>query len=172
MKRIIVVGSGGAGKSTFSKRLGELLGIDVIHLDQLYWRPGWVATPKDEWAATVGKLLERDAWIMDGNFGGTRQMRLDACDAAIWLDMPRRVCMYRILKRAIVYHNRSRPDMAEGCNERLDWDFIRWVWTYPKRARKRIARELEPASGKRIVILRSRRDAERFLSGMRDGKQQ
>lgn len=166
-----MVGSGGAGKSTFSKRLGDLLGIDVIHLDQVYWRPGWVDTPKDEWAATVSKLLEGDAWIMDGNFGGTRQMRLDACDTAIWLDMPRRLCIYRILKRAVLYRGRHRPDMAEGCNERLDWEFIRWVWNYPKRARTRIAVELQQAAGKRIVILRSRREVERFLLDTSEGTQ-
>ncbi|HVF47034.1 MAG TPA: DNA topology modulation protein [Pyrinomonadaceae bacterium] len=172
MKKIMVVGSGGAGKSTFSKHLGEILGIEVIHLDQLYWRPNWIDTPKDEWAAMVRDLVKRETWIMDGNFGGTRQIRLNACDTAIWLDIPRAICMYRVLKRAIVYRNRSRPDMAEGCNERLDWDFIRWVWNYPKRARTRIAKELEQAPGKRIVILRSRRDVERFLSGMREEKQQ
>src|SRR5688572_15577903 len=114
MKRVVVIGSGGAGKSTFSRQLGEITGIQVIHLDNIYWQPNWVKTPEEEWKGVVAQLLTRDCWIMDGNFGGTRQMRLEACDTAIWLDMPRRICIYRILKRAVAYRGRNRPDMAEG----------------------------------------------------------
>ncbi len=79
MKKIIVIGSGGAGKSTFSKQLGNALNIEVVHLDALYWKPNWVKTSRDEWTKIVRDLLEHDSWIMDGNFGGTREMRLKAC---------------------------------------------------------------------------------------------
>ena len=74
---------------------------------------------------------------MDGNFGGTREMRMQAADTIIFLDLPRRVCLYRILKRTLKYYGKSRPDMTEGCNERLDLEFIGWVWNYKHRSRKR-----------------------------------
>ena len=75
-QRILIIGSGGAGKSTLARRLGELTGIPVIHLDAHYWLPGWVVTPKEEWAGKVDALLQGDRWIMDGNFGSTLKQRL------------------------------------------------------------------------------------------------
>ena len=88
MKKIIVIGSGGAGKSTFSGQLGEKLGIPVVHLDKLFWHPNWTRTPEDEWFEIIRREIARDEWIMDGNFGGTRQIRMQACDTVIFLDMP------------------------------------------------------------------------------------
>ncbi len=83
MRRVLVIGSGGAGKSTFARRLGDILQIDVIHLDTFYWRPGWVETPKPEWREIVLGLVQRESWIMDGNFSGTLEQRLEACDTVI-----------------------------------------------------------------------------------------
>ena len=163
MKRIIVIGSGGAGKSTFSKRLGDVSGIEVIHLDQIYWRPNWVKTGKDEWRRIVEGLIAKNSWIMDGNFGGTREMRLAACDTVIFLDIPRRICLYRILKRSIIYRGKTRPDMAEGCKERFDLEFLVWVWNYPKTSGKRALEEMSQLDGKRIIVLRNTNDIEEFL---------
>jgi adenylate kinase family enzyme len=166
MKKIIVIGSGGAGKSTFSKQLGNALNIEVIHLDALYWKPNWVKTPRDEWTEIVRNLLEHDSWIMDGNFGGTREMRLKACDTIVFLDISRRVCLYRVLKRFFLYRGNTRPDMADGCNEKIDMEFIAWIWNYPKRNRPRILEEIEHYSEKRLVILRSTREIDLFLQGL------
>jgi adenylate kinase family enzyme len=166
MKKIIIVGSGGAGKSTFAKQLGDALKIEVIHLDRLYWKPNWITTPKDEWSKIVQLLLTRDSWVMDGNFGGTREMRMRASDTVIFLDIPRRICLYRILKRFVIYRGTNRPDMAEGCNERFDWEFIQWVWTYPKRARSRVPAQFEQFTDKNFVVLRSTREIESFLQGL------
>ncbi|MFL6468491.1 MAG: DNA topology modulation protein [Pyrinomonadaceae bacterium] len=163
MKRVVVIGSGGSGKSTFSRQLGEITGLPVVHLDKLHWRPNWVSTPADEWEQVVRQEIEKPEWIIDGNFGGTREMRMQAADSIIMLDMPRWLCMYRILRRTVVYRNRTRPDMGEGCTERFDWEFILWVWNYRKDSRKRAFRELESQNGKNIVILKSRREAADFL---------
>ena len=163
MKKIIVIGSGGSGKSMLSRRLGEKLGLAVVHLDQLYWRPGWVETPREEWVEIVRRELARDSWIMDGNFGGTRKMRMQAADTVIFLDLPRYLCMYRILKRTLIYRRGQRPDMATGCDERFDLEFIMWVWNYPKSGRRRLIDELSLFDDKKIIILTSRGEAERFL---------
>jgi adenylate kinase family enzyme len=164
MKRVIVIGSGGSGKSTFSQELGRGTGIPVIHLDREYWRPGWEETPKEEWNARVAELLAGERWIMDGNFGGTRKMRMQAADTIIFLDLPRRMCVYRILKRTVKYHGKSRPDMTEGCNERLDLEFIMWVWNYKHRSRKRLLAELESLGDKRVIILKNQRQVSEFLA--------
>jgi adenylate kinase family enzyme len=167
MKRVVVIGSGGSGKSTFSQRLGDATSLPVIHLDQLFWKPNWTKTPADKWEQIVRRETGKPEWIMDGNFGGTRELRMRAADTIIFLDLPRWVCMYRILKRTLIHRNRTRPDMAEGCNERFDWEFIWWVWNYRKDSRKRALRELEAQTGKEIIVLKTRREVAEFLDKMR-----
>jgi adenylate kinase family enzyme len=164
MKRVLVIGSGGAGKSTFARRLGELLDLEVKHLDKLYWRAGWQETAKDEWLDTVMQLAAEESWIMDGNYGGTLEVRVKHSDTIIFLDMPRLLCLWRITKRRVLYTGRSRPDMAEGCPEQLSWEFVRWVWDYSRTSRPKVLKLLrENSETKKIVWLRSRADVERFL---------
>lgn len=163
MKRIIVIGSGGSGKSTFSRRLGEAIDVEVIHLDKLYWLPNWVEPSKAEWAATVRDLIERGSWIIDGNYGGTLAMRLDAADTVIFLDLPRATCIFRVLKRNWQYRGKSRPEMADGCVERLDLKFLLWVWNFRKQKRPRLLAQLAESPEKNVVILCSNREVEEFL---------
>lgn len=170
MRKILVIGSGGAGKSTFAARLGRILALEVIHLDVFYWQPGWVETPKDVWQQRVAELAQRDSWIMDGNFSGTLSWRLAACDTVIFLDMPRTLCLWRVLKRLAQYRNSSnRPDMAAGCREKLNLEFLRWVWNYPQRTKPKVAGMLrEQARGKQVVWLRTPAEAESFLTGLQE----
>jgi adenylate kinase family enzyme len=164
MKRVLVIGSGGAGKSTLALQLGELLDIEVKHLDRLYWQPGWIELSKDEWLDKVRELADEDSWVMDGNYSGTLAVRMQRCDTIVFLDLPRWVCLWRILKRRLVYHNRSRPDVAEGCPEKLDWEFVLWVWNYSRTSRPKVMKLLrEHAETKQVVWLRSRSEVRRFL---------
>jgi adenylate kinase family enzyme len=165
MKKVLVIGSGGAGKSTFARRLGERLGLPVIHLDRVYWRAGWVEPPKDEWRRQVEELCAGESWVMDGNYSGTLAVRLEACDAVVFLDLPRVLCTWRVLKRSRIYKGVSRPDMAEGCPERMTLEFLLWVWNYPRRSRPKILARLEEVSGSRqIYRLRSDAEVEKFLA--------
>src|SRR3954469_10285219 len=169
MKKILVIGSGGAGKSTFAARLGEILGIEVVHLDSRYWRPGWVEPPKHEWAATVDDLLGGDAWIMDGNYSGTLERRLAACDAVVVLDMSPVTCVWRVTRRAMRYWGTTRPDMAEGCPEQLTLEFLLWVWNYRRRSLPKVVRRLGERGGDtKVIWLRSRAEGERFLARAKD----
>jgi len=168
MKKILVIGAGGAGKSTFARRLGESLGLPVIHLDKVFWHAGWVETPKDVWRRKVEELCAGDSWVMDGNYSGTLDVRLEACDTIIFLDLPRVLSTWRVLKRAVIYRNAPRPDMAEGCRERIDLKFLHWVWTYQKRRRPKILARLgELAGGKRVYRLSSSAEVEKFLAEVR-----
>ena len=170
MKRILVLGSGGAGKSTFARRLGELLNIEVKHLDKFYWRRGWTEPSKDEWLQIVDELTRGDSWIIDGNYGGTLEARLERCDTIILLDMPRWLCLWRVVKRPLLYRNGSRPDMAEGCPEQLDPEFLSWIWNYSRSSKPRIVRLIsEYSESRRFVCLRSTAEVKRFLStGLQD----
>ena len=165
MKRILVIGSGGSGKTTFARRLGEILDTEVVHLDTEYWRPGWVETPKDVWRRKVEELVAGDAWNIDGNYSGTLGVRLAACDTVVFLDLARTVCVWRVLKRALVFRNATRPDVAEGCPEKVNLAFLWWVWNYPSRTRPKVLQLLgENSQGKSVVRLRSRAEVEEFLS--------
>ncbi len=164
MQKVLVIGSGGSGKSMFCRKLGERPGLPVIHLDQLFWHPGWVKTPDEEWDRLIAELCARDAWIMDGNYGRTLAPRIEAADTIIFLDLPRLVCTWRILKRQIRYAGRIRPDSAPGCPERLTWEFVSWVWTYPSRRRPDVMRRLQAVRAtKRVIVLRNAREIHLFL---------
>ena len=170
MRKIAVIGSGGAGKSTLARRLGEVLGIEVIHLDTLYWKPGWIATPKQEWREIVEELVARDTWIIDGNYGATLDVRLVTADTVVFLDYPNIVCLWRAIRRRIHYHGRPRPDMAEGCREQIDWDFIVWIWRFRKDSRPSVVQRIaEFGQNAEIIHLRSPRDAECFLLTIHSG---
>ncbi len=165
-----MIGCGGAGKSTFSRQLSARTGLPVIHLDTLYWKPGWTPTPAEDWSRLVGELLSRDAWIMDGNYGGTMDLRLSSCDTVIFLDRSRLACLCGVLRRR--FQSRARPDQAAGCPERLSWEFLRWVWSYRRLRRPGILARLAAASSsRRVVILRSRREMGRFLSHLAPAEQ-
>ena len=169
MNRVAIIGSPGAGKSTFARWLGEMTGMEVFHLDHLYWKPGWVQTPRPEWIALLQRIVQQERWIMDGNYGATMDIRIQAADTVIFFDFPRRVCLWGAVKRAIHYHGRTRPDMGEGCPERIDLEFLYFIWRFRKRERGGILRHLEEAGrqGKQIVWLRTRGQAERYLASLR-----
>ncbi len=165
LRRVLVIGSGGAGKSTFSAKLGAKLGLPVVHLDAHFWKAGWIESDKEEFAQTVARLTDRGAWIIDGNYGGTLDLRLAACDTVIFLDRPRLLCLWRIVLRRLRFHGRTRPDMSAGCNERLTWEFIDYIWRYPATRRQRILERLTALKDeKNIIVLQSSRQIEAFLS--------
>lgn len=163
--KILIIGSGGAGKSTFASRLHELTGIELIHLDKLYWQPNWVEPSKDEWKKTIEGLIKKDSWIMDGNYSGTMEMRIAACDTMIFLDLPRTLCVWRAVRRFLLYKKNSRPDMAEGCDEQFDLKFLKWIWDYPKRSKPKVEALLKRFENeKTIIYLESKWEIENFLA--------
>ena len=172
MRRVLVIGPGGSGKSTFATRLGQILGIEVKHLDRFYWRAGWTKPSSNEdWIARVNELIAGESWIIDGNFSGTLAQRVERCDTVIFLDMPRLLCLWRVTKRRLTYRNRSRPDMAEGCAEKLDLEFISWVWNYSRRSRPKVVKLInDNKANKKIVWLRSNADVENFLNHVNPAK--
>jgi adenylate kinase family enzyme len=165
MRRILVIGSGGAGKSTFSAKLGLKVGLPVLHLDAHFWSAGWIEPDKAEWRQTVERLTAQENWIMDGNYGGTLDIRLAACDTIIFLDRPRYLCLWRILWRSLLFHGRTRPDMAAECAERLNWEFIRYVWNYPVARRQQILARLAGLNDEKdVFVLQSDSQVNAFLA--------
>lgn len=163
-RRCLVVGCGGAGKTTFSRELSARTGLPLVHLDRLYWRAGWEPTPAAEWRDTVAELVRGPAWIMDGNYGGTFDLRFDAADVVYFLDTSRWVCLARVLRRWWRYRGSARPSLPEGCPDRLTWSFLHWIWTYPSRRRPEILRRLRDLGDERVRIVASKTDRERVLA--------
>jgi len=164
MKKIIILGPGGAGKSTLAKRMAKILGIEAIHLDSHFWQPGWIQTPREEWILKQQILLKKKSWIMDGNYGGTIDLRISAADTLIFFDFNRYFCLYRVVKRFFQYRGKTRPDMSDGCNEQLDWGFIKWIWDFPNRNRLQLLKLLaENSTDKDIYIFKRKSDIEKFI---------
>ena len=160
----MVIGCCGAGKSTFSKQLHEVIKLPLIHLDQEYWKPNWTESESDEWEAKVEQLANKEQWIMDGNFGGTMEIRMKQADTIIFMDFPAWRCLSRVIKRIIKYNGQVRPDMPEGCAERFDMDFLHYVATFNLIKRPQIMKRLEKyGAGKEIIIFKNDRQKLRFL---------
>lgn len=165
MRRIAVVGCGGAGKTTLANALGDRLAMPVIHLDEHYWQPGWVSTPDEQWREKQRELLSADRWIIDGNYSSTLDLRLGHADVVIVLDFPRWRCLLGVLRRWVTHY--GRPVQAPGCPERVSFELLKWIWNYPTRGRMRLdtalARHAQHAA---VIKLDSPRMVRGFLRGL------
>ena len=160
--RILVVGSSGAGKSTFARALGRVSGLPVVHLDTVYWRPGWVEPTPEEWSRQLEPILAEPRWILDGNYGGTMKQRARVADVAIFVSRGRGLCVVRVVWRWLRHRRRPRDDRADGCDEQIDWPFIVYTWRYPRVSGPKARRRLAEA-GVRVIELRGRTAPGRFL---------
>ena len=164
MRRILIIGCSGAGKSTLARKLGEKTGLPVVHLDALFWKPGWMESERQEFDARMLAELEKPAWIMDGNYARTLPVRLEKCDTVIYLDFPRWLCILGVLKRVLMTYGTVRPDMPEGCPERFDWEFLKWVWNFNRNNRENIHAQLDNLPADKVIILKNRREVRKFLN--------
>ena len=170
-QRVIVTGTAGAGKSTFSRALSERTGLPVIHLDIYFWQPGWVEPSDKAWRDKQRELLAGDAWIADGNYHETLALRVERADAVVYLDTPRWLCATRALIRGV----RSRPAgfvLPEGCDEtrtlrwRAEWRLSRVIWRNHRSDREReLAIVSEHGRHAPLHVLRTKQDARAFIDG-------
>ena len=169
MQRILIIGSPGSGKSTLATELGKRTTIPVIHLDQQYWRSGWVEPSVHEWRGRVTELLAGECWIMDGNYGGSLDLRLASADTVIDLRLPAWLCLWRLSKRVFGSWGRVRPDMAAGCPEKFDFEFFRYTAVFPFTARQRTDARLAAFRGTYISLC-STAEVTRFLASFDAGR--
>jgi adenylate kinase family enzyme len=167
MQRVAVIGCGGAGKTTLANALGTRLRLPVLHIDGFYWQDkpgiGRVESTPEEWRQIHDDLLKDGQWIIDGMKLGVLEARLAAADTAVFLDLPAWRCLSGVLSRRLRYRGQLRPDV--GVYDRINVDFIRWIWSFRRTARPRIL-ELLKDSRCHVVVLRSRAEVQSFLASL------
>lgn len=167
-KRIIIIGSCGSGKSTLAVKLNKITNIPVIHLDKEYWNPGWKETPQEQWHEKQYQLLGKsDCWIADGNFQGSLDIRLNMTDTVIFLDYNRYICLYRAFKRWLTNYGKTRKDMADGCIEKMDIAFFKYIWRFPLDSRYKIINKLKEYHNVNKIILKNPKETEKFINGFK-----
>ena len=162
--RMIVIGCSGSGKSTLAQKAAALLDLPYISIDRdILWLPGWILRDRAEQRRLTEELIARDRWIMDGTGSSTLHLRLPRTELIIWPDLPRSACVLGILRRWVANLGRTRPEMAPGCPEKIDLEFLRYVWTWNREVRPRVLADIQNhASGKPVVMLKSHREMDEF----------
>ena len=160
MKKVIVIGCPGSGKSTVSRALHNKTGIPLYHLDMMYWNADKTTVEKSVFLERLSTVLEKDEWIIDGNYGSTMELRMAACDTVIFLDYPLDVCLDGIRNR----RGKPRSDMPWIETEE-DAEFIEFIKSYNEQQKPKVLELLEKYDDKNIIILRSREQADAFLNG-------
>ena len=158
MKKVIVIGCPGSGKSTVSRALHNKTGIPLYHLDMMYWNADKTTAEKSVFLERLSTVLEKDEWIIDGNYGSTMELRMAACDTVIFLDYPLDVCLDGIKER----RGKPRSDMPWIETEE-DAEFIEFIKNYNKQQKPKVLELLEKYSDKNIIIFKSREQANEFL---------
>ncbi|MEE9443799.1 MAG: topology modulation protein [candidate division Zixibacteria bacterium] len=167
-KRIIILGNGGSGKSTLAARLGDILQLPVFHLDKYFWHPGWLEPEPEQWRCKLNELIQLDQWIIDGNYTDTFKERIERADAVIYLDFSTINCLWNITGRIIRSYGRVRPDMADGCPEKFDWEFIKWIWEFKKVNHPRILETISKYNMiDRSIIFKYRKSVNQFIETLR-----
>ena len=165
LQKILVIGCCGAGKSTFSKKLQSILNLELIHLDQYYHKPNWEEPKQEEWEKTVNSLVQKPSWIMDGTYNRTMDVRIKSADTIIYLDYPTLKCFWRVIIRILKHHGVARPDMANGCKEQFDLEFLHFVATFNYKNRIGIINKLNLIKNKKkVYILKTDKQADKFLA--------
>ena len=167
--KILVMGYSGAGKSTLARALGRKYNCPALYLDTLQFEAGWREREPGEAEALAEAFLDANqAWVIDGNYVGrfAYERRCREADWIIQLLLPRRVCLYRAVKRYLQNRGRTRESMAPGCREKIDWEFVRWIlWDGRRRYRERFDRLAATYPGKTAVYTAAGAVKAAFLLG-------
>ena len=162
MKKILIIGGNGSGKSTFAKKLGEKTGLPVVHLDKIWWKRNWEYISREEFDILLESELEKDEWIIDGNFERTLEKRLQFCDTVFYFDFSTIRCLFGVTERVLKNHGRTRDDMPENSPERFDLDFYKAVLRFNKKNRPKTKALLEKYKPD-VIVFKNRKEAEEYL---------
>ena len=163
--RILVMGCSGGGKSTLSQEICARLDLPYVSMDrEFFWLPGWVKRDKAEERALIAAKVAEERWLIDGTAPSSFDLRLPRTEFVLWVRMPRWLCIWGALSRALRWLGRSRPDMAPGCPERIDWEFLRYIWDWERKfAPKVLAGLAQHGPDVPVLQLKSRGEMRQLL---------
>ncbi len=167
MKKILILGSPGAGKTRLAQQLAQRLQLPLHHLDKLFWKSGWVASDPEEFRHQLQQIMGEEKWIIDGNYGSTLAARLPRADTIIYLDLPTLTCLRGAIERYLRYRNGTRPDMTPGNRERLSLEFLLYILTFRSRKRPGILQKLASLNAEqRRIVLNRRKQVRAFIESL------
>ena len=164
--KIAIIGYSGAGKSTTARILGEKYGVPVLFLDTVYHMPGWQVRPTEESKAIVAQFMaENEGWVIDGNYKAINQQeRFEQADQILFMNFNRFTCFYRAFGRYLKYRGKSRPDMTEGCEEKFDFAFAKWILLDGRTPQKVQAyKNMCQKYAEKVVIINNQKQLDKFL---------
>ncbi|HEX8047830.1 AAA family ATPase [Rhizobium sp.] len=163
--RVLVMGCSGGGKTTLSQKICARLDLPYVSMDrEFFWLPGWVKRDKAEERALIAAKVAEARWLIDGTAPSSFDLRLPRTELVLWVRMPRWLCMWGALSRAVQWLGRSRPDMAPGCRERIDGEFLRYIWDWERKfAPKVLAGLAQHGSHVPVFQLKSRGEMRQLL---------
>lgn len=171
--KIAIIGYSGSGKSTLAAELGKYYQAEVLHLDSVHFLPGWVERKREEEQQIVADFLDRhDAWVIDGNYTKlSYDRRMEEADMIVMMLFNRFACLWRARKRYKKYRGQTRPDMGEGCNEKLDGEFAAWIlWKGRRTAQRERNAGLRIRYGDKVVVLKNQKQTDAFLERILQGR--
>ncbi|MEU8132163.1 topology modulation protein [Streptodolium elevatio] len=165
MRRISVIGVGGSGKTELANRLAALLEVPVTHLDAVYYADDWTPLAPEEFAARQRELVAAPAWVIDGNYASTLDIRLKACDTVIFLDIPPAVALFGVLRRRLRYRGGQHP--GQGVYDRITWGVVQYILGYRRRMRPKVEHLIaEHGTHATVHVFTSRRAVNRWLASL------
>ena len=162
MRKVIIIGCPGSGKSTFARALQDKTGLPLFHLDMMYWNADRTVVSREVFRERLNTVLQQERWIIDGNYGSTMELRMAACDTVFFLDYPVEVCLAGVAAR----RGQARPDMpwVEQADSELDEEFMALIQGFEQSHRPQIFELLEKYMDKDIIVFRSREEAQAYLA--------
>lgn len=166
--KIAILGFSGSGKSTLATKLGEIYSVPVLHLDSVFFKESWEERDKDEALEIVESFMKKTDWIIEGNYTGLYQKdRLNDADRIIYLNFNRFTCLYRVVKRYFKYRGTTRDDMADGCDEKIDWEFIKWILHEGRNKNtKKHYQEIMEKYNDKAVMCKNQRQVDNYINSL------
>lgn len=166
--KIAVIGNAGSGKTTLAFTLHEKLSLPLYHLDQYCWKPGWKKVEFETFKHIHDDLCHKDSWIVEGSYYKLLAHRAMHADIIIYIDIPTYICLWRVLKRALLHHGQDIPGNPTDCKQNLFtvrfWEFLQWIWSFNRKHRPEILKVLEEFKSKKpVYILKSQKEIDEFL---------
>ena len=169
IQRIAILGSSGSGKSTLGRQVAQVTNLPLHPLDRVFWKPGWEELSKEEFDRAHAAIVAQDRWIIDGNYSRTAELRAKRADMVIFLDFPRLFCISRVFKRNFMYRNKTRPCITPGCDEKINWEFLKWIWNYPKRSKLKMLGILaQLPKTTQVIYIKKRKEIPLLLQNLAD----